>query len=112
MAILTTQTISPSGTSPTYQAAAVGGDKVRPNERTFIHVRNGGGASITVTVDDALSQAPSGAKEFDADLSVVIEPSGNRMIGPLPPARFRGTDGYASVTYTGVTSVTIAALRA
>ena len=112
MATLTTQSVVATGLTPTYSSAAGGGDKVRPGDRVFIHVKNGGGGSVTVTVDDVLSVAPAGAAAFDPDLEVVIEPSGERMIGPIVENRFRDTsDGLASITYSGVTSVTIAALR-
>lgn len=111
MATLSIQSVSATGLNPTYVSAAGGGDKVKPGSATFIHVKNGGGASVTVTVDDALSTAPSGAYQFDPDLKVVVEPGGQRFIGPLPENRFRGTDGYAAITYSGVSSVTVAALR-
>lgn len=112
MATLTTQSVTTSGLNPTYANAASGGDKVTPGERVFIHVKNGSGASMTVTVDDTISVSPSGATSFDPDLSVVIEPSGERMIGPLTETRFRNTsDLKADISYSDESSVTIAAIR-
>jgi hypothetical protein len=112
MATLSTQSVTVTGLTPSYSSADAGGDKVRPGERVFIHVKNGGGGSVTVTVDDVLSTAPAGAASFDPDLEVVIEPSGERMIGPIVEDRFRNSsDSLASITYSGVSSVTIAALR-
>jgi len=111
MATLTTQSIVSTGLNPTYQAAAGGGDKVRPGARVFLHVKNDDGSSVTVTVDDVLSQEPSGAASFDPNLEVVIEPSGERMIGPIVESRFRGSDGLAAISYSSVTSLTVAALR-
>lgn len=111
MANISVQTVVAAGLSPTYSSAAGGGDKVKPGDRTFIHVRAGGGSSVTVTVDDVGTREPAGAYQFDPNLHVVIEPSGSRMIGPLTESRFRGSDGKAAITYSSVTSVTIAALR-
>lgn len=108
MAVLTTQTIVPTGLAPTYSAAAAGGDKVTPGNDTFIHVKNGGGSSITVTID---SVVPSNYGT-DVDLVVSVPNGGERMIGPIPAPRFQSlTDGLANVTYSGVTTVTIAALK-
>lgn len=108
MAVLTTQTIVPTGLLPTYSAAAGGGDKVTPGNDTFIHVKNGGGSSITVTVD---SVVPSNYGT-DVDLVVSVPNGSERMIGPLPAQRFaNASDGLANVTYSGVTTVTIAAIK-
>lgn len=108
MATLTTQVIVPGGLTPAYSAAAGGGDKVTPGNDTFIHVKNGSGGSLTVTVD---SVTPSNYGT-DADLVVAIPAGQERMVGPLPGARFAGvSDGLVSVTYSGVTSLTIAAIK-
>lgn len=113
MAVLTIQNVSADGLDASYASAGVSGDKVRPTDRTFIHVKStNAGSSVTVTVDDTLSTEPTGATSFNPDLSVVIEPLGNRFIGPLPSSRFRNvSDGYADITYSTTASVTVAALR-
>jgi hypothetical protein len=108
MALLSTQTITRTGLAPTYSAAAGGGDKVTPGNDTFIHVKNGGGSSITVTVD---SVVPSNYGD-DVNLVVSVPNAGERMIGPLPAERFASpADGLVNVTYSGVTTVTIAAIK-
>lgn len=111
MAALTLHNVSPSGAQVTYAAASGGGDTVRAGARTFISVRNAGGGSVTVTVNDTKSQAPAGASEFDPDLSVVVAPSTEKVIGPLPAERFANASGLVEVTYSGVSSVTVAALK-
>lgn len=109
MATLTTQPIIPTGTTPTYAAAAGGGDKVLPGPTTFIHVKNASGGSITVTVD---SVAPC-SQGADHNLVVAIGAGTERMVGPLTADRYASaTDGLAAVTYSGVTSLTVAAFAA
>lgn len=108
MATLTTQTIVAAGLDPTYAAAAGGGDKVVPGPGVFLHVMNGGGAPITVTV------AVPGtfyAAVANPDLTVTVDASGEKMI-PIPGLFGDASDsGLAAVTYSGVTTVTVAALR-
>lgn len=108
MATLTTQTIVAAGLAPTFAAAAGGGDKVVPGDRTFLHVKNGGGSPITVTV------AVPGtfyAAVANPDLTVTVDAAGEKLI-PVPPLFADSSDsGLAAVTYSGVTSVTVAALR-
>lgn len=54
MATRTAQAIVVAGTTPTYHSAtATTGDKVLANSRTFVHIKNGSGSSITVTVSGA-----------------------------------------------------------
>ncbi len=107
MAALTTQRIVGSGLGPTYTGAAAGGDTIEPGPRNFLHVKNGGAGAVTVTID-AVRQCDQG---FDHDLVVSVPAGADRMIGPVDASRFaRASDGRAAVTYSGVTSVTVAAL--
>lgn len=109
MAALTVQTVTRTGTglNPTYSAASGGGDTVRTGKTTFLHVKNGGGSSVTVTV-----ATPGTAYGLAiADLAIAIPAGEERMFGPIDDA-FRGANGSASITYSGVTSLTIAAIRA
>lgn len=104
MALLSGQNVAPTGLSPSYSAAAGGGDSFFNDGRTFLHVKNGGGGSINVTID--ANVACNIGTEHDL---VVAVPNGQeRMIGPFPTNRFLDT---VNITYSGVTSVTIAAIR-
>jgi hypothetical protein len=108
MALLTTQTVVPGGTTPAYVAANAGGDTVTPGNDTFLHAKNASGGSLTVTVD-SVTPCNYGS---DHDLVVAIPAGSERMIGPLPASRFASpTTGLVSVTYSGVTSLTVAAIR-
>lgn len=110
MAALTVQQVSVSGlVNPSFVAAAGGGDTfVNNGTSTFFEASNASGGSITITFDDSGSVSPTGATQFNPDVAVAV-PAGQRaIIGPFPTARFGPT---VAVTYSGVTSLTVAALR-
>jgi hypothetical protein len=106
LAELTRQTISRAGLDPTYATAAGGGDTVRVGPNLFLHVKNGDASPHTVTVVTPNTYEGLAV----ADLAVTVPATDERMIGPIGDV-FRGANGLASITYDGVTSVTIAALR-
>lgn len=107
MSLLTIQKVILTGLTPSYDAAAAGGDEFVNSGRIFIHVKNGGGASIDVTVD---SQTPCN-QGVDHNAVVAVPAAGERMIGPFPKDRFNDTAGKVQIAYSGVTSVTIAAIE-
>jgi len=107
MADLTVQTISLSGLNPVYGAAAAGGDAFPNSGREYLHVKNGGGSEVIVTVD---SQAGCN-QGFDHNVAVAVPAGGERLIGPFPKARFNDAAEKAQVAYSDVTSVTVAAVR-
>lgn len=109
MAVLSLQTITAAGLAPTYGSANAGGDKVSLGaSNIFVHVKNGGGSSITVTVT---TQANSYKGLTVPDRTVTVAAGGERMIGPIDPALHADTNNQASIGYSAVTSVTVAALR-
>lgn len=75
----------------------------------WLHLKNGGGAPITVTIvtpGEVLPDLPV------ADLAVSVPAGGERLIGPLPAPYFADpADNLVDVTYSAVTSVTVAAFR-
>lgn len=106
MALLATQTVVRTGLAPSYSAAAGGGDTFNPSPESFLHVKNGSGAPITVTV--VTPGATGGLAIADVSVSVPAT-TGDRMIGPLPGSLFADpTTGLGSITYSGVTSLTVA----
>lgn len=107
MATLAKQTILPAGLNPTFAAAAGGGDKVQAGPAVFLVVKNGGGAPITVTIDDPTSVSPAGAQAFNPDLSVSVTNAQERWIGPLTDRFTNPADGLVAWTYSGVTTVTV-----
>ena len=108
MATLTTQVIALAGLAPTYASAAGGGDKCEVGDRNFLHVKNGGGSSITVT----LTATASVRGQAVSNVTVSVPAAGERMIGPLLADLLQSpTDGLCAIGYSGTTTVTVAALR-
>lgn len=107
MALLATQQIQITGPAITLTAAAGGGDTVSPSDRTFLWVKNASGSPITVTV-----VTPGTFKgQALADVAVSVPATtGERLIGPLDGSLV-DTTGVVPITYSGVTSLTVAAVR-
>lgn len=106
MATLATQRVTRAGVLPSYASAAGGGDKFRPTEDTYLHAKNGSGGSITVTVATPRTDQLGNPV---ADNAVAIPAGEERIIGPFPRQHYAGSDGLASITYSGVTTLTIGA---
>ena len=107
MAQITVQTVSLTGLNPTFVAATAGGDTVDPGDRTWLHVKNGSAAAVTVTIT-----TPGDVSGLAiADLAVSVPAGGERLIGPLTASLFATTGGLASVAYSAAASVTVAACR-
>lgn len=113
MATLTVQNIVEAGLAAAYAAAAAGGDVVPNDGNTFLHVKNGSGGSITVTVTPAVTTVQSARHGTltRANIAVAVPAGGERFIGPFAPEAFNNSSGQAAITYSGVTSVTLAAVR-
>lgn len=108
MATLASQKITRSGIAPALAAASVGGDRFTPDGATFLHVKNGGGSSITVTV--------VATEKLNGDLALAnvtkpVAAGAEALLGPFPKQVFQAADGsgLADITYSGVTSVTVGA---
>lgn len=111
MAVLTVQDAAIAGLAETFAAAAGGGDSFANNGLCLLHIKNASGAPITVTVDDPGSPAPAGATQFNPDVAVIVPAAGERLIGPFPPFRFNDSNGRVNLTYSGVTTLTVAVVR-
>ena len=107
MAVLITQPISQAGIQPAYQAASVGGDSYTPSSVTFLAFKNGSGAPITVTI-------VTNASLFGQPISNVAVPvaaGAEVFCGPWDPGMVQQTgSSLANITYSSVTSVTVAAI--
>lgn len=115
MAVLTVTEITEAGVADGAAAAAGGGDSFAnpDDERTVLKVINGGGGSITVTITPAVVAAtlPGFGAVTKANGGGSVGAGATRYFGPFPKA-YNDANGRVNVTYSGVTSVTVAALRA
>lgn len=104
MALLSTQAIPTTGVNPSLTAAAGGGDTATPGTNVFLYVNNGGGSSITVTL---VTPATVDGNLGVDDRTVSVTNGQSRFI-KLDSNYYRDpTTGLVSITYSGVTSVTV-----
>lgn len=107
MAQLAVQQASLSGTPVTYTAAAGGGDTFTlPHDAVALRVKNGGGSPITVSVAFPGTTPYGVANPVRTTSSIAA--AAEVVIGPIPPSAVDVSTGLVSVTYSGVTSVTVA----
>ncbi|MCK5643458.1 MAG: hypothetical protein KAJ19_21790 [Gammaproteobacteria bacterium] len=113
MATLTAQEIVEAGLEATYDAATGGGDDFLNSGREMIHVKNGSGSEITVTVTaQKTTLAKGGYGTLTKSNSVVaITAAEDRFIGPFPITAFNDPNGKAQITYSDVTSLTLAVIK-
>jgi hypothetical protein len=108
MALLAYQNPKPSGVALNFTSAAGGGDTIKPEENGVLLVRNGDGTATTVTVvvpgDDKYGQARP-------DLTFSVAAAATAAFGPLPVDLGDVSDDLIDITYSKVTSLTVAAVR-
>jgi hypothetical protein len=92
---------------------AGGGDSFPNDGYTCLLITNGSGAPITVTFADGPGAvSPEGAVAFNADVAVAVPAGASRLVGPFTDkARFNDVNGRVVVTYSGITSLTVKAIR-
>jgi len=108
MAILTVQQTALAGITPSWVAAAAGGDEFRNTGHTYAEVKNASGGDITVTV---VSQQECDQGYTHDETVVVVATTGVKRIGPFDPSRFNNESGNVELTYSGVTSLTVGAFE-
>lgn len=111
---LTVQDVVRTGLEATYSSAdGTSGNVFENDGKTFVHIINGSGGSITATFDVVFTELGLTVP----DLDVAVPAGEDRFIGPFPAAVYNQEDTENSideavlVTFSAVTSVTIAALR-
>lgn len=107
MALLTPQSSAVTGTNLTMSAAAGGGDTIVGGSTTYLLVRNGDASPKTVTI----VRPGTTYGTADPDISLAVPASGIAIFGPIPSEFADPADGQVDITYSAVTSVTVAAVR-
>lgn len=105
MALLTQQSLAVTGTTATYSAVSAS-DSVTPDSGQLLHVKNGSGASVTVTV--VIPGTTWG--QANPDIAVTVGAGADKFI-PLYPAQADASTGLITVTYSATTSITAALLK-
>ena len=106
MATITPVQAATTGTAVTYVAATAGGDTIATSGYSNVKflVRNGGGASITVTFAGAVPCSQGATHNVAVTCAV-----GDTDI-TIPSQAISATNGQVGVTYSATTSVTVAAV--
>jgi hypothetical protein len=114
MAAITVQEPSVSGTNMNPVACNAGGDTVLAvGGRTYIRLANGHSSSQTVTLVARQTTRPADGQfpaQAVADIAVVVPNADQMLIGPIPAA-YVDNNGNLSLTYSGVTLLTIEAFK-
>lgn len=106
MATRAAQPVPTTALDATYHPATAGpgNDKVPPD--TILHVKNGSGGSVTLTV--------ATPRVVDGDLAVadrtVAIPAGEERFERVTQ-EYRGSDGLVTLTWSAVTTVEFAVIR-
>lgn len=110
MAEFAVEAIAEDGTNATYNAANGGGDSFVNDGKTVLHIKNGSAGPLTVTVPAVASTTEkSGFGTLSkADAAIAVPAGEERFLGKFPVQAF---GALASITYSGVTSLTVAVLR-
>ncbi|HYG02106.1 MAG TPA: hypothetical protein VD927_06640 [Chryseosolibacter sp.] len=113
MATLTRQEITQSGLVASYASAGASGDVVDNRDgKTFLHVKNENGGSVTVTIaaqSDSL-EVPGYGTLAIADITEAVADGAEAFIGPVPRNAYNNASHQLEVSYSATSSVTIAAL--
>jgi hypothetical protein len=108
MALLATQELDLDGLNATYTAVSAS-DTFVPDDRTFLHFKNGGGSPDTVAIATPVTYRGQAV----ADAGGSVTNAQERFFGPFPAQDFADpSTGLATVTNSFTTSVTVAVLKA
>lgn len=115
MAVLTVEELAAGGGVPTFVAAAAGGDEAPVGAGHFLIVKNDSAGAVTATfrIPVAVGAVVELLDESIAAGAELWVPIPQRDQSAHPGATIsRDPDDNATITYSAVTSVTVAAVRA
>lgn len=106
MAALAAQTVSRAGITPTFGAAASGGDTFLGGPNVYLHAKNSSGSPITVTVTPPSGGGPYGESLQQHDFTI---PANSELeFGPFPAYPYADSTGAVALSYSAYASTTIA----
>lgn len=111
MATLTTQSITRAGVTPTYAAAAGGGDACEVGDDIYLHFKNTNAAARVVTL-----AIPSSASTYPnvtyTNVAVTVPATtGDKLVGPISALFKDPTTGRCTITYDAVTNLTVGCFK-
>lgn len=104
---VTVQNIVVAGLSPTYDAAHVDGNAFLNDGNTILHVKNGSGAGITLTIQT--NSIVGGVTVQDHTIS--IGAGTERIIGLFNTGVFNQSDGKVYIDTSAQASITLMAFK-
>jgi len=107
---LAVQQIVRAGLDPDLtEAANSGGESIPNNGDVFVYISNGGGGSINVTflIPGTIDQQGIA----NTGRVVAVGAGIDMWCGPFPTSQYNQSDGALYVDFSGVTTVTVAAIR-
>mgnify|MGYP000143141154 CR=1 FL=1 len=106
MAVLPVNSVSRAGLSEAslFNACTAGGDLLPNDGRQWVEIINASGGAITVTANGYIDGANVAVKTYSIPAT-----TGRFKIGPFPPGTFNNASNQVSLTYSAVTTLTIAA---
>ena len=116
MAAITPQQISEAGVADlTLTAAAGGGDTFVHYATLMLLIVNGSGSPITITVSEQLATNTEPTNTIygsltKSDATLVVGAGDTGIFGPFAAKSFKDSSGNINVSYSGVTSLTIAGI--
>lgn len=111
MATLTTQSITRAGVTPTYAAAAGGGDACEVGDDIYLHVKNTNAATrdVTLAIPSTASTYPN--VTYTNVVVTIPATTGDKLIGPISALFKDATTGMCTITYSSEVGVTVGCFK-
>jgi hypothetical protein len=109
MATLSVQIPSQAGSQVTFQAAAGGGDEFPNSGYVRLVIKNDDASSKTVTVVGG-GRDNYGLQGTFLNQTIVVPAGQMHIAGPFVKNRYDDVDGFVQLTYSAVTSLSVAAI--
>lgn len=100
MATLTTQAVTRAGATPTYAAAAGGGDACEVGDDVYLQFKNTG-TQKTVTLAIPATSSTYSSVAYTNTTLIVPATTGDKVIGPISAGLYKDpTTGLCTITYS------------